>query len=150
MNGSGSRLRHAMATVLWLAALSASPSVCLAEDFARAERLYAEHCAVCHGAARGGYIGPALNSDQTRLTHEEVSIKVLTGGATTLMPQHPTWRVRLSADDRDLLASLITKRPRQSMSWGLEDIRRSLEVFVADESTLPGKPTYRISHLDDL
>ena len=65
-------------------------------------------------------------------------------------PQHPTWRVRLSADDRDLLASLITKRPRQSMSWGLEDIRKSLEVFVADESKLPVKPTYRISHLDDL
>jgi len=126
------------------------PSVSSAEDLAGAEQLYAAHCAVCHGADRGGYIGPALNSDQTRLTHTEISNKILTGGATTLMPQHPTWRIRLSAKDRDLLASLITKRPRQSMSWGLEDIRKSLEVFVADESALPGKPTYPIADIDDL
>jgi len=150
MNGPEVLSKRVLRAVLWLATLSGAPLFSQAQDFVRAERLYAEHCAVCHGAGRGGYIGPALNSDQTRLTRDEVGIKILTGGGTTLMPQHPTWRVRLSADDRDLLASLITKRPRQSMSWGLEDIRKSLGVFVADESTLPGKPTYRISHLDDL
>jgi len=150
MNGPEVLSKRVLRAVLWLATLSGAPLFSQAQDFVRAERLYAEHCAVCHGADRGGYIGPALNSDQTRLTRDEVGIKILTGGGTTLMPQHPTWRVRLSADDRDLLASLITKRPRQSMSWGLEDIRKSLEVFVADESKLPVKPTYRISHLDDL
>lgn len=150
MNGPEVRSKRVLRVALWLATLSGVPLFSQAQDFVLAERLYAEHCAVCHGADRGGYIGPALNSDQTRLTRDEVGIKILTGGGTTLMPQHPTWRVRLSADDRDLLASLITKRPRQSMSWGLEDIRKSLEVFVADESKLPVKPTYRISHLDDL
>lgn len=150
MNGPGDRLRQVLPAVLWLATLSGAPSSSLAQDFARAERLFAEHCAVCHGLDRGGYIGPALNSEQTKLTRDEVAVKILTGGGTTLMPQHPTWRSTLSFDDRDLLASLITKRPRQSLSWGLEDIRKSLEVFVADESTLPAKPTYRIGNLDDL
>ncbi len=150
MNGLRNLSIRVLLAAAWLAILSAGPSLSHAQDFVRAERLYADHCAVCHGADRSGYLGPALNSDQTSLTHDEVSAKILTGGATTLMPQHPTWRVRLSADDRELLASLITKSPRQSVSWGMENIRRSLEVFVADESTLPGKPTYRIENLDDL
>jgi len=48
------------------------------------------------------------------------------------------------------LASLITKRPKQSMSWGLNDIRDSLEVLVAEESSLPDKPNYPIEDFDDL
>lgn len=126
------------------------PSTSWAENFDEAERLYANHCAVCHGADRGGYIGPALNSEQTKLTEQQISTKILEGGAVTLMPQHPTWPGKLSTKKMNLLATLIAKRPRQSMSWGLNDIRNSLEVLVADESTLPSRPTYPIENLDDL
>ncbi len=142
--------KNGIVATLWATALLGIPSASWAEDFSKAERLYADHCAVCHGADRGGYIGPALNSDQTKLTQEQVSTKIKIGGATTLMPQHPTWPRKLSTKEMDLLAALITKRPKQSLSWGLNDIRKSLEVFVADESTLPAKPTYRIENLDDL
>jgi mono/diheme cytochrome c family protein/DNA-binding beta-propeller fold protein YncE len=135
---------------LCMEAFAAMPSVSRAEDFGEAERLYADHCAVCHGADRGGYIGPALNRDQTKLSQDQVSAKVKTGGIGTLMPQHPTWRGTLSGKEIDLLAALITKRPKQSLSWGLNDIRKSLEVRVADESTLPDRPTYPIENLDDL
>ena len=150
MNKSTNHTKHVLATLLWITTLPVIPSASWAEDFDEAERLYADHCAVCHGADRGGYIGPALNSEQTRLTREQVSARILEGGATTLMPQHPTWPGILSTRKRNLLASLIVQRPKQSMSWGLEDIRRSLEVLVADESTLPDKPTYPIGNLDDL
>jgi len=143
-------IKHFMVIILWITTLLGIPSASWAEDFSKAERLYADHCAVCHGADRGGYIGPALNSDQTKLTQEQVSTKIKIGSATTLMPQHPTWPRKLSNKEIDLLAALITKRPKQSLTWGLNDIRKSLEVFVADESTLPGKPTYRIENLDDL
>ena len=132
-----------------LAFLAISPSA-PAQDHDRAERLYAEHCAVCHGADRGGYIGPALNRDETRLTPGQVAERILSGNPATLMPQHPSWRGRLSAEDRGLLASLVTIQPRRTMSWGMEDVRRSLEVRVADESRLPGSPGYRIDSLDDL
>ena len=150
MNGSTCRTKHAIVITLWITALLAISSTSRAEDFSKAERLYANHCAVCHGADRGGYIGPALNSNQTKLTQKEVSTKIQIGGATTMMPQHPTWRGKLSIKEMDLLASLITKRPKQSMSWELNDIWNSLEVLVADESTLPDKPTYPIENLDDL
>ena len=149
MDSSTNYTKHVL-VILWITTLLGIPPVSWAEDFDEAERLYADHCAVCHGADRGGYIGPALNSEQTKLTQEQIRAKILVGGVTTLMPQHPTWPGKLSRKKMDLLASLIAQRPKQSMSWGLEDIRNSLEVLVADESTLPNKPTYKIENLDDL
>jgi DNA-binding beta-propeller fold protein YncE len=150
MKQSTNHTKHIIGTILWITTLLGMQSVSCAEDFDKAERLYADHCAVCHGADRGGYIGPALNSDQTKLTQDQISAKIREGGATTLMPQHPTWPGKLSTRKMNLLASLITKRPKPSMSWGLKDIKNSLEVLVADESTLPNKPTYKIDNLDDL
>jgi DNA-binding beta-propeller fold protein YncE len=150
MNISINFTRHILANALWITTLLGIPSVSWAEDFVEAEQLYADYCAVCHGADRGGYIGPALNSDQTELTEAQISAKIREGGATTLMPQHPTWPGKLSTRKTNLLASLIVQRPKQSMSWGLNDIRNSLEVLVADESTLPDKPAYKIENLDDL
>jgi mono/diheme cytochrome c family protein/DNA-binding beta-propeller fold protein YncE len=150
MNRSTNHTKHVIVTVLWITTIWGIPSASWAEDFDKAERLYADHCAVCHGADRGGYIGPALNSDQTKLTQAQISAKIREGGATTLMPQHPTWPGKLSNRKMNLLASFITKRPKQPMSWGLNDIKNSLEVLVADESSLPDKPTYKIENLDDL
>jgi len=119
-------------------------------DIDEAEQLFADHCAVCHGADRGGYIGPALNRDETMLAEWEIHAKITTGGVGTLMPQHPTWRGTLSRKEIDRLVSLVAQQPKQRVSWGLEDIRHSLEVYVADESSLPVKPTYPIKNIDDL
>ncbi len=130
-----------------VAALAPSAS---AQDLERAEQLFDRHCAVCHGADRGGYIAPALNRDETKLTRAQVAETISSGVPSTLMPQHPSWRGALSAKDRDLLAQLITTQPKQTLSWGIDDVRKSLEVRVADESTLPDAPVYRIDALDDL
>lgn len=99
---------------------------------------------------RGGYIGPALNADETTLTRGQVRGKIQTGVPTTLMPQHPTWPRRLSPRQTDLIARLITEAPKEDLSWGLEDIRDSLVVRVADESSLPARPVYPIEDFDDL
>ena len=150
MNWPMNRMKHVMATILWITTLPGMSSVSWAEDFGEAERLFADHCAVCHGSDRGGYIGPALNRDQTKLTQAQVSAKIQMGSATTLMPQHPGWLGKLSARQRDLIAALIAQQPKKTLAWGLEDIRKSLTVFVADESTLPAKPVYAIEDIDDL
>jgi len=139
---------RALAACLALAAL---PAAATAPDLDRAERLYAQHCAVCHGADRGGYIAPALNRDETRLGRAQVAEIILSGAPPTLMPQHPGWPAStLSAKDRDLLAALVTTQPRRTLTWGLDDVRRSLEVLVGDEAGLPAAPRYRIERLDDL
>ena len=150
MNILMSHTKHAIATTLWITTLLGMPSISWAENFDEAELLYADNCAVCHGADRGRYIGPALNSDETRLTEVQIGAKILEGGAVTLMPQHPTWPGKFSSKKMNLLASLIAQRPKQAMSWGMSDIQDSLEVLVADESSLPNKPTYKIENLDDL
>jgi len=134
--------------VVFLPAIVLSPAA--AQDNARAEALYADHCAVCHGADRGGYIGPALNRDETKLTRGQVAELILSGSPQTLMPAHPNWRGTLSVKQRDWLAELITTQPKRDLSWSMDDIRASLEVLVADETRLPSAPTYRIDAIDDL
>lgn len=150
MGGATSQTRCIIARALWIIAILGMAPASWAQDFDKAERLYDDHCAVCHGADRSGYIGPALNSDDIELTRQQIKTKIQIGSPATLMPQHPTWPGKLSMEDMDLLASLIAERPKRSLSWGLSDIRDSLEVLVADESTLPGKAGYPIEDLDDL
>jgi nitrite reductase (NO-forming)/hydroxylamine reductase len=131
--------------------LSLLSAAVAAQDLARAERVFEQHCAVCHGADRGGYIAPALNRDDTKLTHAQVMGKITGGAPPTLMPAHPSWgRTALSAADRELLATLITTQSATTPTWGIEDVRRSLQVLVADEAKLPAAPQFRIDHLDDL
>lgn len=140
-----------MGKVLASLLLAGASTMAWAQDFERAERLYARHCSVCHGADRGGYIGPALNRDETRLSPGQVAETILSGSPSALMPQHPSWGASaLKAKDRDLLAALITRQPRTDPKWGIDDVRDSLEVLVADESTLPQAPQYRIDRIDDL
>lgn len=127
------------------------PTVSQALDVTRAERVFAQHCAVCHGADRGGYIAPALNRDETTLSPAVVQQKIMGGAPPTLMPAHPSaWRGGISAKDRKLLVTLVTTQPRRTLRWSLEDVRKSLEVFVADDSRLAAAPTYRIEQIDDL
>ncbi len=141
------RLLRAVGLSLALAGACASAG---ALDLVRAERVFAQHCAVCHGADRGGYIGPALNRDETRLSRGQIAGKILSGAPPTLMPQHPSWRTGLSGKDQALLVELIATQPKTRPGWGMEDVRRSLQVLVADEATLPAAPRYRIARIDDL
>lgn len=116
-----------------------------------AEELFFEHCAVCHGADRGGYIAPALNRDSLKaLTRAQIAAKIKTGGIGTLMPPHPTFFGKLSGRQVSELAEFVKTTPKTEMRWGLEDIKASLVVHVADEAALPKTPAYAIAHMDDL
>ncbi len=116
-----------------------------------AEQLFAEHCAVCHGADRGGYIAPALNKDSLkRLATGQIVAKVKTGGVGTLMPPHPTFFGKLSSKQVSKLAEFIKTTPKKRVRWNLEDIRGSLQVYIPDEASLPSLPIYSIGDMDDL
>jgi len=146
-NRRGDMKMHAVVALL---VFVGAPGVSFGLDVAAAEKLFEQHCAVCHGADRGGYIGPALNRDETKLTRREIAGKILAGAPPTLMPQHPTWRRTLSRDEQELLVELIATQPKRTLAWSIGDARRSLQVLVADESALPVAPQYRIGHIDDL
>lgn len=138
---------HLVVVFMVLAGVSAASA---ALDVEKAEKLFMEHCAVCHGADRGGYIGPALNHDETKLDRGQVTGKILAGIPPTLMPQHPSWPGTLAARERDMLAELVTTQPKRVLSWSIDDVRGSLQVLVPDESRLPTAPQYRIDDIDDL
>jgi len=50
MNRSTNHTRQVIATTLWITILLGISSISWAEDLNEAERLYADNCAVCHGA----------------------------------------------------------------------------------------------------
>lgn len=133
-----------------LVVVAATTLTARAFDQARAERVYAQYCAVCHGADRGGYIAPALNRDETRLSRAQIGATIQVGKPPTLMPQHPSWSTGLGAKDRALLVELIATQPKSRPGWSLEDARNSLRVLVADEQALVRAPRYRIDSIDDL
>ncbi|MCC2111483.1 MAG: c-type cytochrome [Hyphomicrobiales bacterium] len=112
------------------------------------EALFAANCATCHGMDRGGYIAPALNS----ATHGEsdpasLAYIIANGVEGTLMP---SWQGRLSEQQMLDLATYITKTPKRDVKWTMEDVKNSIVVNVADETTLPSKPVYGIDDMNDL
>jgi mono/diheme cytochrome c family protein len=112
------------------------------------QQLYAENCATCHGMDRGGYIGPGLNSERYANFPEIALAAIISAGIPgTLMP---AWGKRLSTDEIAQVASFIKNNPKEELKWDMRDIRHSLEVYVADESSLPTQPTYPITNLDNL
>ena len=81
-------------TLTVLIVIAALPNATLADSYGDAEKLFAQNCAVCHGADRGGYIGPALVKERHQ-TISEAAIRTMmtTGILETLMPP---WGGKLS------------------------------------------------------
>ncbi|RUF08866.1 nitrite reductase [Pseudomonas aeruginosa] len=103
-----------------------------------AERLFQDNCTTCHGADRGGYIAPALNSAVLNSSETALRSMIMFGIPDTLMPP---WLGVLEDEQIRALAHFIKTTPRGKPEWTLEDIRNSVEI-LADESTLPDKPVY--------
>jgi mono/diheme cytochrome c family protein len=118
-----------------------------AGDAARAqpERLYAEHCAACHGADRLGGMGPALLPENlARLRETEARRVIGTGRPATQMPGFGD---TLAPSDIEALARYIYSPVAQMPRWSEAEIRGSrLEHVKA--GTLPAKPVYRADPLN--
>ncbi len=126
---------------------SIAPSASTAEH-QRAEQIFNDNCASCHGQDLGGYLAPPLNKDRLAgRSPTTLRSMVMTGVFDTLMPP---FYGRLSEDDIRLVVNRLLTTPKLDPQWTLEDIRKSLKIHVADESSLPAKPTFAIDNLDDL
>jgi nitrite reductase (NO-forming)/hydroxylamine reductase len=119
-----------------------------AADQDRAEQIFNENCASCHGHDLGGYLAPPLNKDRlSGRSSTSLRSMVMTGVFDTLMPP---FYGKLSDEDTRLVVNRILNTPKLDPQWTMDDIRNSLKVHVADESTLPAKPAYAIENMDDL
>jgi mono/diheme cytochrome c family protein len=109
------------------AALLASTGV-QAQAGGDALRLYGEHCASCHGAARLGAMGPALIPENLgRLAREDAAEVIAHGRAATQMP---AFGDQLDAADVGALVDLIYTPLPDVPEWGEAEIEASRKVLV--------------------
>ncbi|CUW39107.1 putative Nitrite reductase [Magnetospirillum sp. XM-1] len=126
------------AAILLLAALPALA----AED---APRLYAEHCAACHGGDRLGAIGPALLPENLgRLRKAEAEKVIAQGRPATQMPGHAD---KLTPEQVKALADYVFTPLAAVPTWGMAEIKASHVVNV-NVDLLPGKPQWNADPLN--
>ena len=100
-----------------------------------ASKLYADHCAACHGEARLGGQGPALLPVSLgRIRPAEVAKTIREGRAATQMEGFAD---RLSAPEIEALAAFVLKEPPVRPSWTLADVAASRELHPAPVATAP-------------
>lgn len=114
----------------------------------RGAKIFEANCASCHGADLGGYLAPPLNQERLKgRSPTSLRTTIMAGSFDTLMPP---FYGKLSDEEIRSAVKYISNTPRLNPQWTIEDIKKSLKVHVADESTLPDKPVYAIGNLDDL
>ena len=116
----------------FLAALILAGTAHAAPD---APKLYADHCAACHGETRLGGQGPALLPVSLgRIRPAEVAKTIRDGRAATQME---AFGDRLSPTEVEALAAFVLKEPPVQPTWTLDDVRASRELHAAPAATRP-------------
>lgn len=119
------------------------------DDAQKFHQLYEDNCASCHGSDLGGFIAPALNTDTLKgRSPTALRSLIMTGSFDTLMPP---FFGRLSDDNIRGLVKYLQSTPKQdNPAWTIDDIKKSIKVYVQDESKLPAKPVYEIDNPDNI
>ncbi len=131
-------MRPLLRVSLLLAAATGSITAAVAAP-AEAEKLYAEHCAACHGADRLGGMGPALLPENlSRLRTAAAREAIANGLAATQMP---AFAGSLSKDDIDSLVALIYSPLPESPRWGEAEMLTS-RVRHVEPAALPDAPVH--------
>jgi len=113
--------------------LSLALALLLAVGAVRAEapqKLYAEHCAACHGPARLGLTGPALLPENLERLKKTAALEVIARGR--MATQMQGFGDKLSAEDIRALADYIYT-PAPEPRWRIDEIRASRVVYPAQQ-----------------
>lgn len=133
------RIRLVLATVL---AIAASPV--FADN--KAQRLYRDHCASCHGSNRLGAMGPALLPENLgRLKQTEAAAVIRSGRPATQMP---AFGDKLSESEVTQLTELIYQPLPEIPRWGLPEIRASRLLHQKSGEKLADKPVFKADPLN--
>ena len=119
-----------------------SPAVTEAE-FERANKIYFERCAGCHGVLRKGATGKPLTPDITRARGTEYLKIMINMGTPAGMPNWGT-SGQLSAEDIDIMARYLQNEPPTPPEWGMKEMMASLKVSVPPSQ----RPTKKMNTLD--
>ncbi|MDH4189448.1 MAG: nitrite reductase, partial [Betaproteobacteria bacterium] len=104
-----------------------------------AAKLYAQHCASCHGAERLGGMGPALLPENLARLRKTDAVAMLLDSRPGV--QMPAFRALLARDEIERLAEWIYTPIHPTPTWDDAAIRASRIVLHAP-GTLPAKPKF--------
>jgi len=120
----------------------AAPTLSKAE-FDRANQIYFERCAGCHGVLRKGATGKPLTPDLTRKLGFEYLRDFINYGSPGGMPNWGT-SGELQNPDVELMARYLLNEPAQPPEFGLKEMKESWRVVVPVDK----RPTRKMNNLD--
>lgn len=101
-------------------------------EFDRANQIYFERCAGCHGVLRKGATGKPLTTDVTRERGAEYLKTFITYGSPAGMPNWGT-SGDLTEAEVELMVKYLLNDPAAPPEWGLKEMRASWKVIVPPE-----------------
>jgi nitrite reductase (NO-forming)/hydroxylamine reductase len=117
--------------------------VLTAEEFAKANEIYFQRCAGCHGVLRKGATGKALTTDKTKELGLDYLRDFVTYGSPAGMPNWGT-SGDLKEDEVELMAKYLLNEPAQPPEFGMEQIKATWSVIVPVDQ----RPTAQLNKLN--
>ena len=114
-----------------------------AEEFAKANKIFFERCAGCHGVLRKGATGKPLTTDLTKKLGYEYLRDFITYGSPAGMPN---WGEsgQLSKEEVDLMARYLLNEPATPPEFGMKEMKATWKVIVP----VAERPTKKMNDLD--
>lgn len=112
-------------------------------EFDKANQIYFERCAGCHGVLRKGATGKPLTPDLTRKLGFDYLRDFITYGSPGGMPNWGT-SGDLQKDDIELMARYLLNDAAQPPEFGLKEIKESWKVLIP----VAQRPTKKMNKLD--
>ncbi|RXV66935.1 nitrite reductase [Roseovarius sp. A46] len=112
-------------------------------EYQKANTIYFERCAGCHGVLRKGATGKPLTTDITRETGFEYLRDFITYGSPAGMPNWGT-SGDLTEDEVGMMARYLLLDPAAPPEFGMPEMQASWKVHVAPED----RPTEKMNDID--
>ncbi len=113
------------------------------DEFKKANQIYFERCAGCHGVLRKGATGKALTPDLTRKLGFDYLRDFITYGSPAGMPNWGTSN-ELKPDEIELMAKYVMNDPATPPEFGMPEIKASWKLLVPVDK----RPTTKQNKLD--
>lgn len=121
------------------AAKSKSKTELSAADQVKANKIYFERCAGCHGVLRKGATGKALTTDKTIPLGTRYLESFIAEGSAGGMP---SWEKELSKEDITLMAKYVQNEPPIPPEWGMKEMKDSWKVYIPEDK----RPTKKMNN----
>src|SRR5690554_3005454 len=110
------------------------------DEFAKAQEIYFQRCAGCHGVLRKGATGLPLTTDITQQKGTDYLKALIKFGSPGGMPNWGT-SGELTDDQVDIMARFLQHEPPTPPEWGMADMMNTWTVLIKPEDR-PTRPQH--------